>query len=358
LTSYTQILTEGEHNLHFKHQHPDNLLFALQKEINGLAKMHSNQSHQQQSIERLLSHILDSWPVPVCLFDHKMKLRYRNNAMNEHLMQPMLINTPANELGFSLLKNKLVHPRFNDKWQCQSINFLQGKHENWLFSAINISQLLNYNQTVTQQNLIRVLGHELRNSLTPMASMTDTLLSNEHFEPKHVKIVLERIKKRSNRLLSFIGEYSQLTQLPPPKCQWFQFHDVYNEARTMQSKNHIDFHFIGEDQCFGDNEQIIQMLINLFKNALEASHQKQLKITVKNYQKHQLQVIEVIDNGVGFANFDNVLTPFYTTKNQGSGIGLALCAEIARNHNGELTVENNADQGAKISITWPYCGLQ
>ena len=91
---------------------------------------------------------------------------------------------------------------------------------------------------------------------------------------------------------------------------------------------------------------------------MEASTDTQAEIIVKNYQKHQLQTIEVIDNGVGFVNFDNVLTPFYTTKKQGSGIGLALCAEIAHNHNGELTVENNADQGAKISITWPYCSLK
>ena len=255
-----------------KQQHPDNLLLALQKEINGLAKNHSNQSQQQQSIERLLNHILDSWPVPVCLFNHNMKLRYRNNAMNEHLLQPMLINTPANELGFSLMKNKLVHSRFNDKWQCQSFNFLKGKHENWLFSAINISQLLNYNQTVTQQNLIRVLGHELRNSLTPMASMTDTLLSNQHFEPKQVKIVLERIKKRSNRLLSFIGEYSQLTQLPRPKCQWFQFHDLYNEARTIQHSNNAIFKFIGSEQCFGDSEQVTQMLVNYPATSLRSDH--------------------------------------------------------------------------------------
>ena len=143
LTSYSQILNEGEYNLHFKKQHKDNLLYELQKEIYDLAINHSDKKKQNQTLDNILSHILDAWPIPVCLFDHQMKLIYRNNAMNEQLKQPMLIGSSASDLGFrelgirekgisekgSQLSAKISHPDFNEKWQCQSISYLQNGNQ-------------------------------------------------------------------------------------------------------------------------------------------------------------------------------------------------------------------------------------
>ena len=101
------------------------------------------------------------------------------------------------------------------------------------FSALDISQPLHQQQSVTQQNLIRVLAHELRNSLTPMASMADTLLCNDSFNEEQVRMVLGRFKQRSERLLSFIEQYSQLSQLPTPKSTWFNFNNLLDEAKAM-----------------------------------------------------------------------------------------------------------------------------
>ena len=357
LSTYTQILREGEHNLHFKKQHPDNLLLELQKEIAELSQVNLNKHLQHQSVDNLLNQVLDSWPVPVCLFDHEFKLTYRNAAMNEQIQQPMLLGSFATNLGFTLKNKNFIHSKFDHKWQCQTISYLQqGSDQDkkqWLFSAIDISQLLNQAQSTTQQSLIRVLGHELRNSLTPMYSMTDTLLGNEHLDEQQTRLVLTRIKKRSNRLLSFISEYSRLAQLPSPKLKWFNFSDILNEAESMLNAPNCRISFHGSDQCFGDIEQIAQVMINLLKNAFEACETSKSEIEVKIYHQQQLQVIEVEDNGPGFANLDNVLTPFYTTKQHGSGIGLSLCAEIARNHGGQLQVANNARGGAKITMHWP-----
>jgi signal transduction histidine kinase len=353
LTTYTQILKEGESNLRFKKQHKDNLSLALQQEISALVLSTTNNKQHQQTLEQLLSHVLDAWPIPVCLFDQDMKLTYRNSAMNEQIQQPMLLGALAEDLGFSLEYNQLNHENFNDKWQCQSISFSQHAQQQWLFSAINISQLLHQNQSVTQQNLIRVLGHELRNSLTPMSSMTDTLLNNPTIDEQQTRLVLSRIKNRSDRLLSFIDKYSKLTQLPAPKCTLFNFKEVFNEAKSMQNSAESHIHFTGIEQCFGDSEQVSQMLINLFKNAIEAKKNGSCDIVVKLFHDQSNQMIEINDNGSGFANLDNALTPFYTTKKQGSGIGLALCVEIARNHQGYLTVDNNISGGAKVTISWP-----
>lgn len=357
LTTFTQTLREGEQNLRFKKQHPNNLMLALQKEISRLAQVNLTNSQQHQSLDNLLSHILDAWSVPVCLFNENLQLSYRNAAMNEQIQQPMLLGTLSSDLGFKYENGQLTHPKFDQQWQCQSIQYLKANQNHWLFSAINISELLNKNSSVTQQNLIRVLAHELRNSLTPMASMTDTLLSCDQLNEQQTRLVLSRIHKRSNRLLSFISEYSQLTQLPTPKLTWFNLVEIIDEARLLNSEQLCDIEFQGNEQCFGDVEQIAQVIINLAKNAQEANDGARTKIVIKAYYKHDLQFVEVEDNGPGFANFHNVLTPFYTTKPEGSGIGLSLCAEIIKNHFGQLRVDNILNRemitGAKVTMHWP-----
>lgn len=353
LTTYTQMLKEGEQNLHLKKCHPNNLLVELQNEIETLATVKLAQDSRGHSLSHLLSGMLDSWSVPVCLFDQQLKLTYRNNAMNEQLQQPMLLGSVATELGFTLQNGQLTHPKFSQNWQCQSINYLHHSEKHWLFSALDISQLLHKNQKITQQNLIRVLGHELRNSLTPMSSMTDTLLGSEQLDEQRTRLVLTRIHQRSERLLSFVGEYSKLAQLPPPKIKWFNIHELLAEATAMIDETNCEINFKGNEQCYGDAEQMAQVMINLLKNSQEACEQTVTKVSFKAYYHQQEQVLEMVDNGPGFANLSNVLTPFYTTKKHGSGIGLSLCAEIIRNHGGQLTVANQETLGAKITMSWP-----
>lgn len=357
LTTYTAILKEGETSLAFKAQNPANLLTELQQEIAELAKVNQQQQQQEQTLENVLSHILDAWPVPVCLFDQGLKLRYRNDAIKSKIQQPMLVDSPASDLGFKFSNEQLSHSVFNANWQCQTINYQHNNESAWLFSAFDISQPLHQQQTITQQNLIRVLSHELRNSLTPMSSMADTLLSNNNFEAEQVRLVLTRIQQRSDRLLNFIEQYSQLAKLSPPKAKWLDITELIGEASAL-IKQACRIDFSGNKQCFADGDQLSHILINLFKNSAEACQNKPCVVDIKLYHKKNKQIMIISDNGCGFANFDNALTPFYTTKANGSGIGLSLCAEIARNHGGDLTIENIFDHtqqicGAKIVLTWP-----
>ncbi|MCO4799566.1 MAG: HAMP domain-containing histidine kinase [Colwelliaceae bacterium] len=356
LTTYTQVLSEGEYNLAFKKQHSENLLLHLQKEIHQLAIKRSNQNSQQQTLNLVLSNILDAWPIPVCLFDYQMHLIFRNTAMTQQIQQPMLLNSSAQSLGFSLENEQLIHEKFNNKWQSQTINYNPNNVESdkqWLFTAINISPLLNKQHSNSQQNLVRVLSHELRNSLTPMYSMADTLLSGKKLDEKQTRKVLTRIQLRSQRLLTFISEYSQLTQLPEAKMSWFSFANLLDDAKAMVDNSTCHINLQGNEQCFGDQAQLTQVIINLLKNAEQAISQSEVKISIHAYYQDDQQFIIVNDNGPGFANLDNVLTPFYTTKQQGSGIGLSLCAEIIHNHGGQFIVENNAEGGAKIIMNWP-----
>jgi nitrogen fixation/metabolism regulation signal transduction histidine kinase len=360
-TIYAQVLREGQHNLRFKKQHPDNLLLDLQQEISSLAKANDLNNMQNQTIDNMLSQILDSWSVPVCLFDHDLNLTYRNNAMNQAIQQPMLLGSDATELGFLVHEGLLSHPEFDQQWQTQTISYLyeyqKQTEKHWLFSAVDIRQNLSKNQSITEQNVIRVLAHEIRNSLTPMYSMTDTLLNQEQFDQQQVRLVLTRINQRSNRLLSFIGKYSKLSHLPPPVNKWFEFQEILAEANNMLEGTVCHIEFQGNQQCYGDSEQIVQVMINILKNAQEACKTNTAIVHINAYYQQDSQVIEMTDNGPGFGNLDNVMTPFYTTKKEGSGVGLPLCAEIVRNHGGQFKVANKQQGGAMITMSWPLHGV-
>jgi nitrogen fixation/metabolism regulation signal transduction histidine kinase len=105
-------------------------------------------------------------------------------------------------------------------------------------------------------------------------------------------------------------------------------------------------------QCYGDSEQIVQVMINILKNAKEACEIGTAIVHINAYYQRNRQVIEIIDNGPEFSNLDNVMTPFYTTKKNGSGVGLPLCSEIVRNHGGQLSVANKQEGGAMITMSW------
>jgi signal transduction histidine kinase len=281
--------------------------------------------------------------------------------MNIAVEAPMLVGSSAKELGFVLKKNILSHPKFNQEWQNQTISYddqSQDKNDkHWLFSAINVSKAVNQSQSTTQQKIIRVLAHEIRNSLTPMQSMTDTLLSEEEFEQTQTRLVLSRINERSKRLLLFISRYSELSHLPPPKFEWFSFTDLINDSRVILNDIEHSIDYQGNELCYGDMSQISQVMVNVLKNAKEASDKPELDIRIQVYSNSTHQIIEVTDNGPGFGNLENALTPFYTTKAQGSGIGLSLCSEIIRNHGGTVKVSNQEYDGASITMTWPLNSL-
>jgi nitrogen fixation/metabolism regulation signal transduction histidine kinase len=357
LTTYTQILRNGKQNLKMKPLHPNDLMMQLRQEIESLAEAQYQQSKTQLQTEQIFGQMLDTWPIPVCLFNNKLELTYRNTAMNLAIEAPLLIGTNASQLGFTFKKGVLLHAKFNQEWQSQTISYddqnqgKEGKH--WLFSAINVSKAVNQSQSTTQQKVIRVLAHEIRNSLTPMQSMTDTLLNDETLEISQTRLVLSRINERSKRLLSFIGKYSELSRLPSPKFEWFNCSALVQDARVTLSNVEHRLDYQGNELCYGDREQISQVMLNVLMNAKEANNKPKLIITIQVYSNSTQQVIKVTDNGTGFGNLENALTPFYTTKDNGSGIGLSLCAEIIRNHGGVLRVSNHKQGGANITMTWP-----
>lgn len=353
LISYTHQLSAGGKLFAFNHLSPNTLASQLKQAIESMAAHEYKKVSISHDTRQLLQTVLDVWNSPACLFDKDFKLIYRNQTIIECLQKPLLVESHAESLGFSILGQQISHDAFNQNWQTQSIRFDLNGQEFLLFTATNITEQLDSHQRTIQKKLIRVLGHELRNSLTPMSSMAETLLMHDELDPKNTKEVLNRIKQRSDKLLSFVGQYSSLTHLPNVKPTYFEFEPLIKECATMLPKQGIEIKVKGNQQCYGDPEQLAQVFINLLKNAVEAESNESCDITITLIVQQNNQIIEVIDNGPGFANLENVLTPFYTTKSDGSGIGLTLCAEIIHNHGGQFNVSNTAEGHGKIQLSIP-----
>ena len=349
LTVYAQLLTEGVGNVAPIGNDKNGLISELQKEINQLALQQST-SNSKSLLS--LSTLMDEWNVAIAIFDQQQTLIYRNPAMLSALKQPLLAGSDLKQCGFLWDDQtlKLTHNYFGKHWQTQNIAFKEDDQTLWLFTATNITQSLQHHESITQQNLIRVFSHELRNSLTPMASMTDTLLSNDLLDEDQVRMVLTRINQRSSHLLDFIGRYADISRISTPNLTWFDISTLIDESKTMLHHT-TQVNIKGEKKCYGDPSQLSMVFTNLFKNSQQASSHLPLIIDVAIYLDNNTQVIEVADNGCGFTNLDNVLTPFYSTKSDGSGIGLSLCREIVNQHNGQLSVGNHT-VGAQVKMSW------
>jgi len=242
----------------------------------------------------------------------------------------------------------------------------------------NIQAVLEEQETQAWQKLIRVLTHEIMNSITPIASLTSTLemmlnsISKDekhatyHIDPESIqefKQALKTISKRSNGLLHFVNTYRNLTRIPKPNLRIVKVIDIFNEIKSLLKEEvvarNIDFScpvFPANLELFADEKLIEQVLINLVKNSIHAvKDQESPKITLKAYKNKRGRVtIHVTDNGQGILQevLDKVFIPFFTTKPKGSGIGLSLSREILRLHGGIIYAHSIPDKETTFTLTF------
>jgi len=236
-----------------------------------------------------------------------------------------------------------------------------------LLTLQNIQPELQKQEVEAWQNLTRVLRHEIMNSITPISSLTSTLKDilehdlmqkESHYELRQegaddLKEGLNTIENRSKGLIKFIDAYREYTSLPNPKMKMVRLKDLIDKVamlmRQEMKKHNINFHHECSSEYLtiqADKEMIEQVLINLLKNATEAtsgSIDPHIEL-IGRYDGSHVK-IEVKDNGSGIIPeaIDHIFIPFYTTKKSGSGIGLSLSRQIMQLHNGTLTVESQPD---------------
>ncbi len=245
-----------------------------------------------------------------------------------------------------------------------------------LVTLQNIQTELQKQELEAWQNLTRVLRHEIMNSITPISSLTSTLREildhdltkkEHHYElntegAEDLREGLNTIESRSKGLIKFIDAYREYTSLPQPKVQTIRVKDLLEKVAQLLKpelkKTEIQFSYQCELEYLtiqADEEMIEQVLINLIKNAMEASdHSANARIELKGSFTENSVQIEVTDNGSGIIPeaIERIFIPFFTTKKTGSGIGLALSRQIMQMHNGSLTVKSEPDVKTTFTLNF------
>ena len=232
---------------------------------------------------------------------------------------------------------------------CSSMKY--GGHIMRVISIENINRELDTQEGLAWEKLTRILTHEIMNSLAPVTSISSTLLHNMD-NAEVIQQGLETIHSTSDRLMQFVDSFRSVTRIPPPKKTPFYLLELFNEARALIKDGNVQLSIAVEPadtMIYADKGQILQVIVNLIKNAIEACAQSGCEqwLELRSHIASDERVhIEVSNNG-GAIPADvaaNIFTPFFTTKQDGSGIGLAVSKQIIRLHGGSLSLSQNSDE--------------
>ncbi len=307
----------------------------------------------------LVYRLIEQLDSPILVFDQHPQLTYANDAFNELFPQPWQIfrHSSPGLLGLEFVDNiwRFKEHQRDSKWQIRHSEFIEHGKTHQLMIFVNIESVLRESQLSAWQQLIRVLGHEIRNSLTPVSALAQGLSLKAKGERE--KQALNVITERCQHLQDFVSRYASIAKPFHLNCQMLVVNNIAERIQALLKDIHLELE-IKAERLWADPAFIEQVLINLIKNADEASESGS-KIKLIFSESANMSLIEVIDSGHGFANLDNLFVPLYSTKQNGQGIGLSFCRNIIEHHKGTIELVNNAkSKGVTVSISLPLLNTE
>ena len=339
-----RIATQGDQHMH-----------ELLSVYNSLSESLKQQRQALNQKEHLLDSIIQASPMAIILFNPYRHVVYYNYQANEllningslegktihHLVEnldnalaPFLLNEESGLLTFEQNDSKHSYYIAN-----KSVLFDHQPHK--LVICKNLSQELSKEELLLWKNAIRLISHELNNSLAPITSLSVSakeIISND----KHTELlpdILSTINQRAENLNQFIAEYAEFARIPKPNIK------ENNLSQTLQMVNGLyPFKLLDDlpsETAFYDAYQFEQVLINLLKNAHESGSDVN-EIGVKVVKDYNRLRFAIVDRGAGIVKgkLTQVILPFFSTKQGGTGLGLSICSEIITAHNGQLKIKN------------------
>src|SRR6266545_1193927 len=359
-------LREGDYSIRARGARVGTALGEVLLEINSLGETLRLQRLGAFEATALLRTIMSEIDVAVFTFDPKRRLRLVNRAGETLLGQPMdkLLGKTANELALDgcLEANEdeplaLNFPGASGRWGIRRSTFREEGLPNELLVLTDLSRTLREEERRAWQRLVRVLGHEMNNSLAPIKSLAASLESLLRREPlptdwkEDAGSGLNSIASRADSLSRFLQAYTRLTRLPPPQKQNIDLAPLIQRVVDLEPRLKVQVRPGPKAIIRVDAAQIEQALINLVHNAVDAALETHGNVTLGWREKGNCVEILVEDDGPGIMNPANLFVPFFTTKPEGSGIGLPLSRQIAEAHDGTLVLMNREDrQGAQALL--------
>jgi two-component system nitrogen regulation sensor histidine kinase NtrY len=362
-------LREGDYSIRARGAREGSALGEVLLEVNSLGETLRQQRLGAFEATALLRTIMSEIDVAVFTFDPKRSLRLVNRAGETLLGQPMdkLLGKTANELALDrcLEANEdepltLNFPGASGRWGIRRSTFREEGLPHELLVLTDLSRTLREEERRAWQRLVRVLGHEMNNSLAPIKSLAASLESLLRRDPlpadwkEDASAGLNSIASRADSLSRFLQAYTRLTKLPPPQKEDVDLGKLVQRVVDLEPRLNVKVMPGPETVIRADAAQIEQALINLVHNAVDASLETHGKVVIGWREKEDAVEIFVQDDGPGIMNPANLFVPFFTTKPDGSGIGLPLSRQIAEAHGGSLALTNRErGNGAEALLRLP-----
>lgn len=348
-------------------------------------KLRLSQEVELGHLRAIINHI----PVPLMTVKQDESLLLLNNASRRFFGTPQPTKLPDLKKYGAGFYEQLINCRAGEKNVVKiyvdgidtqvSVGLMEVTGNNGterLFSLMDIGQELESTQLTAWQDLVRVLTHEIMNSITPVASLAQTTadiaedvkneLPTDHPQKGNIEKIVNAsitMSRRAGNLMDFVTNFRKLTRLPKPNKQVTKVKDLFAHVIQITEANNLNSRIklvteVNPDglELYIDQEQIEQALINLLKNAEQAlAQQPDGVITLAcSLNQRGMVTIEVTDNGPGIKEdiIDKIFVPYFTTKPDGSGIGLALTRQIMTNHGGFIRAGNREEGGASFRLTF------
>jgi nitrogen fixation/metabolism regulation signal transduction histidine kinase len=375
LANVVAALREDDYSFRARGAQRNDAIGDLALEINALANMLQTQRAGALEAIALVERVVDSMQSPVIAFDLEGRLKLLNAAAERgfSLKAGTALGHTATELGLQFLAEApddnvltMKPGTQSSRWMVKRASFRLRGIPHTLLVLADVSTALREEERLAWQRLIRVLGHEINNSLTPIKSIAESLRGQlpravPGQEREDFDRGLEVIENRSESLNRFLQAYRQIMGLPAPKLSHLELKGLIHQVVKLERRVGIPVNGTEDLTILADTDQIQQALINLLRNAAEAAlgpdaeHAGDARVEVRWERSGEDVTISIIDNGPGLTNESNLFVPFYTTKPNGTGIGLVLAQQIAEAHSGSLRLTNRTDgvTGCRADLRLP-----
>lgn len=369
LSNMLAAMREGDTSIRARGADPETPMGLAMFEVNALTETLRRQKLEAIGATVLLSRVMDSIDVAVFAFDPDRRLRLLNREGEELLGEPSVrvLGRDAATLGLQLALDgdtprliELQFPTRTGRWELRRGSYRQDGRPHELLVLSDLSRSLREEERQAWLRLIRVLSHEINNSLAPIQSIAGSLQmliergDRVAEREEDVRAGLKVIESRSQALGRFMHAYARLARLPRPTLARLVARDWVEHAVAMERRVLVEVRGGPDATLEADRDQLDQLLINLVRNATDAALETGGRVWVEWENRDGWLELRVEDEGPGLAETANLFVPFFTTKPEGTGIGLALSRQIAEAHGGALALANRANaRGCVATVRLP-----
>jgi PAS domain S-box-containing protein len=362
-------LREGDYSIRGLSAKSGSSIATVMREVNDLGSTLQRQRTEAVESAALLTHVMEEIGVAVFAFDPTNQLLVVNRA-GEQLMgktSDELIGSPASTLGFDEYltgePRRLIDRPFGGRrgrYEVRRTVFYRDGRPHHLVVLADLSQALREQEQAAWQRIVRVLSHEINNSLTPIKSIAHSLkrivdrAAGGFQRSDEVLQGLSLIEERSGALGRFLRSYAQLARLPKPNPKHVKVPELIARIADLEKRLPVAVQPSPDVRLVADSDQIEQLLINVVRNAVDASLETGGRVAIGWKRHGDWFELQVEDEGKGLPDTSNLFVPFFTTKPSGSGIGLALSRQIAEAHGGTISLENRLPgPGCRATLRLP-----